>query len=124
MRFLLDNSLSPRMATALCELGHDAIHVRDLDLAEADDPTIFVAAARDQRVLVAQDTDFSAILALRRERQPSVLLFRCRHKSPAGLLRILQANLATIANDLEDGAIVIFDDARIRVRTLPIHGEQ
>ena len=65
MRFLVDDSLSPRLAERLRETGHDAVHVRDLNLAAADDPTIFEAAQRDDRILVVQDTDFATILARR-----------------------------------------------------------
>jgi predicted nuclease of predicted toxin-antitoxin system len=37
MRFLVDNSLSPRLAAALCSEGHDAVHVRSLGVARVDD---------------------------------------------------------------------------------------
>ena len=63
MRFLIDNSLSPRLATMLAQDGHDCIHVRDLGLASAADRVIFDLAASEQRIVVAQDTDFAAILA-------------------------------------------------------------
>ena len=65
MRFLVDNSLPPRMAKALQQTGHDACHVRDLDLACADNETIFSAAVKEKRIIIAQDTDFATILATR-----------------------------------------------------------
>lgn len=120
MRFLIDNSLSPWMVAQLVSAGHDALHVRDVGLAAADDATIFAAAAEGDRVLLAQDTDFAAILSLRQEVKPSVLLFRCRTRTPSGLLTLLTANLPTIAHALDCGAIVVFDDSRIRVRLVPV----
>jgi hypothetical protein len=39
---------------------------------------------------------------------------------PDRQLRLLLANLADVAEDLESGAIVVFDEARIRVRRLTI----
>lgn len=122
MRFLLDNSLSPRMADGLRAAGEDATHVRDLDLASADDETIFESAAEANRILVAQDTDFGALLASRAAAQPSVILFRCRVKSVDALLPLLLSNLDQCRNDLDVGAIVVIEDARIRVRRLPLHG--
>jgi len=123
MRFLVDNSLSPRLVVALREVPHDAVHVRDLGLALMDDETIFAAAAREHRIIVAQDTDFGTILAMSRDRYPSVILLRCRAKSTEAILGLLMANLPAMSADLEAGAVVVIEDARIRVRRLPITGE-
>ena len=76
MRFLIDNALSPVVAEGLRQADHDAIHVRDLGLAAADDETIFEHADRDQRVIVSADTDFGTILAMRNAASPSVIPFR------------------------------------------------
>jgi hypothetical protein len=35
VRFLLDENQSPAIAPSLIELGHDVVHVRDVDLAGA-----------------------------------------------------------------------------------------
>ncbi len=122
MRFLVDNNLSPRLARLLTQAGHDAIHVRDLGLTGADDDTIFDAAAGQQRIIIAQDTDFGTILAMRRARFPSLILFRCGAKSTEAVLRLLSDNLPAFGSDLEAGAVVVIEDARIRVRRLPITG--
>ena len=122
MRFLVDNSLPSRMAKQLAAAGHEATHVRDLNLSRASDEEIFEAAARDGRVLLAQDTDFGTILARRSESRPSVVLFRTRAKSVEKLLPMLSENLARLEEDLTSGAIVGFEDARIRIRRLPLFG--
>jgi len=41
MRFLIDNALSPVLATLLEQAGHDAQHVRRIGLHRADDAAIF-----------------------------------------------------------------------------------
>lgn len=76
MRFIIDNALSPRVAEGLRAIGHDAVHVRDLGLADADDDIIFDKAYTDQFIIVSADTDFGTILARRRQSKPSVILFR------------------------------------------------
>jgi predicted nuclease of predicted toxin-antitoxin system len=120
MRFLIDNSLSPHLADGLTAAGHHAIHVRAVGLAAAADTEVFARAAAEDRVLVAQDTDFAQLLAARRERKPSTILLRCRTRATAPLLQLLLANLPTIEEHLMEGAIVVIEDTRLRVRTLPI----
>jgi len=93
MRFLIDNALSPRLADGLRDAGHDAIHVRSLGMAAADDEVIFDRAASEKRVIVSEDTDFGTILATRLATSPSVILFRRRTKSVEALLPLLLANL-------------------------------
>jgi predicted nuclease of predicted toxin-antitoxin system len=57
VKFLIDNALSPILATELRDAGHDAIHVREIGLAAADDLTIFERAAIENRIVVSADTD-------------------------------------------------------------------
>lgn len=121
MRFLIDNALSPVVAEGLRQANHDAIHVRDLGLAAADDETIFEHADRDQRVIVSADTDFGTILAMRNAASPSVILFRgATPRNPIGQVKLLIANLAAIAPSIERGAVVVLEPQRIRVRSLPM----
>lgn len=73
MRFLIDNALSPAVASHLSAAGHDAIHVRDLGMSAASDQLIFDQAATDDRVIVTADADFGTLLALRGGLRPSVI---------------------------------------------------
>ena len=65
MRFLVDNALSPVLATLLSQAGHDALHVRSIELQRAEDIVIFDKAAAEDRIVVSADTDFGALLAAR-----------------------------------------------------------
>src|SRR5688572_18743850 len=76
MRFLVDNALSPGLATLLTRAGHDALHVRTIELQRAEDIVIFDKAAADDRIVVSADTDFGALLAARNARKPSIIQFR------------------------------------------------
>lgn len=121
MKFLLDNSVSFRIAEPLAAQGFDVRHVRDYSMAASPDEAIFSRAADEDRVVIAADTDFGTLLALRQETKPSVILFRgASPRRPQEQAAALLANLGSFAEDLESGAIVVLDGQRIRIRRLPI----
>lgn len=119
MRFLIDNALSPYLARELCHGGHDAVHVRELGMAAATDEAIFNLAFQEDRIILSADTDFGMILAHRNTAKPAVVIFRQADKRPSTILTIFLANLPSIAESLQEGAVVVFQDRRIRVRKLP-----
>ena len=121
MRFLIDSALSPALAALLQQSGHDASHVRDLGLQHADDEVIFERAAAEHRIVVSADADFGTLLAMRSSRRPSVIQFRGEgSRKPEALARTLLANLPQLVDALDNGGIVTFEPARVRVRLLPI----
>jgi predicted nuclease of predicted toxin-antitoxin system len=121
VKFLIDQALSPALAIDLNRAGHDAVHVRELDMQAASDEEIFDRAARDDRVVVSADTDFGTLLATRKQTSPSVILFRhgSQHR-PADQAALLKANLPQLVDVLKAGSIVVIQPDRIRIRALPL----
>ena len=120
MKFLIDNALSPQIAQILRDHGHDAVHVRDLGLNRASDEIIIELALKQERILLSADTDFGTLLALWGRQGPSFILLRESDKKPHRQAARIIENLPFIQNDLRQGAIVVFEDHRIRIRKLPI----
>ena len=120
MKFLVDNALSPLVAEGLTRRGYDAVHVRDIKMADATDAEVLVRAGEEQRTIVTADADFGALLSALQVRGPSLVLFRKgTQRSSMAILKLLEAHLPGLANDLEKDAVVVFEPGRYRIRSLP-----
>ncbi len=121
MKFLLDSNLSYRVAQLLGDAGLDAVHVRDKGLQHVTDSAILEFARQHAFVLVSEDTDFGELLARQRTAAPSFVLLRTYDPlTPDEQAAVLLANLLRLRDDLEQGAIVVIERSRLRVRRLPV----
>jgi predicted nuclease of predicted toxin-antitoxin system len=125
LKFLIDNAISPIFSQHLSHAGHDCVHVRDYGLASAPDTVIFERAAAEGRILVSTDTDFGTLLAETGWSGPSVVLFRRTSGNRLFEFELLSTILLRqqVREALERGSIIVIEPKKVRIRPLPIGGE-
>ena len=116
MRFLLDMNLSPEIGARLRAEGHDAIHALEAGYAELSDAELFRRAAEDRRIVVTFDLDFGDIAGPAGNLGTSVILLRLKLARPRYVWDRLRVAITRTEHALGAGAIVLVEDARIRVR--------
>jgi predicted nuclease of predicted toxin-antitoxin system len=120
MRFLADMGISQGVVDWLCAEGHDAKHLGTEGLQRMPDDQIFAKAGNENRIVLTFDLDFGEIVALLGRQQTSVILFRLHNTRTANVIKRLQRVLEESEKPLAEGAIVVVEDSRHRVRLLPI----
>lgn len=120
MDVLADMGVSQRTVQWLAASGHNVAHVRDQGMQTARDSEIIGEARREGRVVITFDLDFGDIMAASGDNLPSVIILRLENETPAHVNARLAQVLEQVAVPLQNGAIVIVEDARHRVRLLPI----
>jgi predicted nuclease of predicted toxin-antitoxin system len=119
-RLLLDQGL-PRSTAALpAQTGWDAIHVSEIGMSRADDLDILQRARAEARICVTLDADFHSLLAIKGEREPSVIRIRKEGLDGLALAALLQDIWPGIEDALKGGAMVTVTERSVRVRRLPI----
>jgi predicted nuclease of predicted toxin-antitoxin system len=90
------------------------------DWGRLPDTEILEKAMQEERVVLTFDLDFGDLLAIGGQNFPSVVIFRLRNETPSFVTAKLVDVLSRRGQILAEGAIVIVEDARHRIRRLPI----
>jgi len=77
-------------------------------------------AREHQHVVFTHDLDFGTLLALTRATGPSVIQVRTQNVPPAHLEAVMVGAIRSYEWQLQEGALVTVDEARGKVRMLPI----
>jgi predicted nuclease of predicted toxin-antitoxin system len=120
MKFLGDVGVSTSTLRALREAGYDAVHLREQNLHRLPDKAILEKALKEGRIVLTFDLDFGDLLATSGGRLPSVIIFRLYNQTPSNVTKRLFDLLPVETQRLEAGALFIVEDARYRMRPLPV----
>ena len=103
MKFLVDNQLPPMLARFLASQGHEAQHVSELGLGDADDELLWQRAARDGCVMISKDEDFARRVYLGRQPPVPLVWLRLGNCRNAHLRQAIQKALPEIVERLQTG---------------------
>jgi predicted nuclease of predicted toxin-antitoxin system len=120
MRLLIDMNLSPEWVEELQSRGWQAVHWSTIGAPDASDRTIMDWAREHDCVVFTHDLDFGAVLAVTRAAGPSVIQVRTQDVMPKHFGSVLALILSQHQSMLEKGALLIVDEAKSRVRLLPL----
>lgn len=113
-------NLSPEWVAVLERHGFEAVHWSTVGNPRASDAEIMAWARTRGHVVLTHDLDFGALLAASDDAAPSVIQIRAQDVTPGHLENILVVALRGHEPALADGALVSVDEARSRVRILPL----
>ena len=116
MKFLLDENISPKTAQFLKELGHYAIHVREVNLKGASDDKIFEYAKQHGLLLITIDRDFGNIMDYPPGTHHGIIRLKLRHMPSGKVNSVLQSFLAEINSEDIYGNLAILEEDRYRIR--------
>jgi predicted nuclease of predicted toxin-antitoxin system len=119
MKLLVDMNLTPRWVDALLDAGFEAAHWSALGRAYASDSEIMDFAVPNGYIVLTNDLDFGAILAMTNAARPSVVQIRGGDLSPEEIGRQVFEALRQLGPELAEGALVTIDPLKTRVRVLP-----
>lgn len=120
MKILIDMNLSPEWAAVLTRNGHEAVHWSAIGDPRATDRTILEWARINGYIVFTHDLDFGSILAVTHAEGPSVIQVRTQDVTPDHLERAVVGALNRYGALLEDGALIVLDEAKARARILPL----
>ncbi|MEN6451569.1 MAG: DUF5615 family PIN-like protein [Thermoguttaceae bacterium] len=123
MRFLCDMGVSRKVSAWLRSHGHDSSHLGEEGLARLPNGKIFAKGIAEKRVVLTCDLDFGEIAALAGDLVTSVVVFRLRNTRADHVIERLSIVLDKAAEPLTNGAIVIVEESRLRIRELPMRAE-
>ncbi|MGI8494092.1 MAG: DUF5615 family PIN-like protein [Pyrinomonadaceae bacterium] len=120
MKILIDMNLSPDWTAAFAAQNIESVHWSTVGDPRAEDIEIMEYARANGYIVFTHDLDFGTILMLTQAENPSVVQVRAQNILPSHLANTVVSVLRENEALLEQGALVVVDEGRARVRILPL----
>lgn len=105
MKLLADIHVSPDTVAFLNSLGYDTVRVSEALSPSAADSLIISHAFEEDRTVLTQDLDFSALMALSGRSKPSIITLRLVSSRVEHVNLLLEKALPMIARDVAAGVL-------------------
>ncbi|MBI2550274.1 DUF5615 family PIN-like protein [Candidatus Woesearchaeota archaeon] len=119
MQFLIDESLSPQLATFVKGLGYDALSVREASLKGCSDIQIIEWAQKNNSVIITGDLDFGELWYWHYNGTVSIIVLRLKsYKTEAQekIIEFLHMN-KMLAEEKIKNALIMSTGRKYRIRT-------
>ena len=120
IKFVVDVGLPPAWVDVFAKHGWPAVHWSGIGDPHAKDYVVMAWAREHRHVVFTHDLDFGTLLALTRASGPSVVQVRTQDVLPAHLEDVVVRAIRSYQHELQKGALVTVDEARGKVRMLPL----
>lgn len=120
MRFFANMNISPKTVEVLHKTGWDIIRVSQVLPVNATDNKILDYARQENRIVITQDLDFSALIALSGFKKPSLITLRLSSSDPELVTQRLLKVIPQFEEILQKGYAVTIEDTSVRIHKLPI----
>ena len=123
LEFPTNMNISPLTVEQLRKNGWNIVRVSEVMERGSKDIDILIYAQQQNKVVITQDLDFSAILALSGYVKPSLINLRLENPRPDLVTSRIIEVVSTMEKELEEGVVITVDETSARYRNLPIRLE-
>jgi len=113
-------NLSPRWVEALRRANIQSAHWYSIGDPKASDHDLMMYAAQFGYIVLTNDLDFGAILAITHGEKPSVVQIRSDSLDPDVIGDLVVSALRQLEQELRTGALLTIEPSNTRVRLLPL----
>lgn len=121
MKILIDMNLSPSWVEFFKKSGIESVHWSSIGDPTAEDFEIMQFARNNNFIVFTHDLDFGSILSISKFQKPSVIQIRSQDIMPSNIGSRILIALNQFENILNDGALIIIDNIKVRARILPLN---
>lgn len=109
-----------RLVAAFADENVESVHWSTIGDPRAADEDIAEYARNNNYIIFTHDLDFGTILAMTNADSPSVIQVRAQDILPIQIANTVIGVLQKNETVLEQGSLIVVDEARARVRILPL----